>query len=37
MIAVGLISIMIRGFVSAGGIASSFEIAKEKGRTVLFE
>jgi len=37
MIAVGLVSIMVRGFISADGIVNSFEIAEEKGRLVLFE
>ncbi|XP_021962512.2 sodium-coupled monocarboxylate transporter 1 [Folsomia candida] len=37
MIAVGLISIMVRGFSTAGGISEAFRIAGDGGRLVLFD
>lgn len=37
MIAIGMLSIVVRGLKTAGGIEQAFEISREKGRLVLFE
>ncbi|XP_035714440.1 sodium-coupled monocarboxylate transporter 1 [Folsomia candida] len=37
MIAVGMVSIMVRGFSTAGGISEAFRIAGDGGRLVLFD